>query len=88
MKSISTQLTRGPYKQKYYASKGTLSSAEFAASLIPTMRSWSETVFLSALLDRGPSETQAIVNKFYKSYEDDIANAPDGHAMDYVHAIM
>ena len=88
LKSIRTQLTRCPYKHKYYASKGTLSSAEFAVSLIPTMRCWSETVFLSALLDRGPSEAQAIVNKFYKSYEDDIANAPDGHAMDYVHAIM
>ena len=65
-----------------------MSSAEFTASLLPNMRSWSETVFLSALLDRGPSEAQAIVDKFYKSYEEDVTNAPDGHAMDYVHAIM
>ena len=88
LKSIRTQLTRCPYEHKRYASKGNMTSAEFAASLDPTMRSWSETVFLSALTDRGPSEAQAIVNKFYKTYEEDIAKAPDGHAMDYVHAIM
>ena len=88
LKSIRTQVTRCPYEQNYYASNGTMSSEEFAASLIPTMRSWSETVFSSALVDRKPSEAQAIVNKFYKSYEEDIAAAPDGHGMDYVHAIM
>ena len=26
--------------------------------------------------------------KFYKSYEDEIAKNPEGHAMDYIHIIM
>ena len=29
-----------------------------------------------------------IVNKFYKSYQDEIAMNPEGHAMDYIHIIM
>jgi hypothetical protein len=67
---------------------GAMSAEQFAASLIPTMRSWSETVFLSALSSRPPAEAQTIVDEFYQSYESEVASNPDGHAMDYVHAIM
>jgi len=28
------------------------------------------------------------INKFYKSYQDEIAMNPEGHAMDYIHIIM
>jgi hypothetical protein len=28
------------------------------------------------------------VDEFYQSYESEVASSPDGHAMDYVHAIM
>ena len=52
------------------------------------MRSWSETVFRTALINRKENEIDDIVNKFYNSYQQEIARNPDGHAMDYVHIIM
>jgi hypothetical protein len=67
---------------------GAMSASQYATSLIPTMRSWSETVFLSALSSRPPTEAQAIVDEFYHSYEAEVATNPEGHAMDYIHAIM
>jgi len=88
LKLASTQLTKCPYRKAFVDADGSITSEQFAASLIPTMRSWSETVFLSALSDRAPEEAQAIVNEFYQSYESEIAANPDGHAMDYVHIIM
>jgi hypothetical protein len=88
LKSARTQLTKCPYKKAFMESDGAMSAGQFATSLIPTMRSWSETVFLSALSSRPPAEAQAIVDEFYKSYEAEVAANPDGHAMDYIHAIM
>lgn len=62
---------------------------EFARSYIPTLRSWSETVFANALDTARPaSERAAIVDRFYQAYEDMVAADPDGHAMDYVHSYL
>ncbi len=88
LNTIQTQLTPCPYRKAYLESDGKMSNGEFAASLIPTMRSWSETVFRSALSLRPPEEAAKIVDAFYKSYEAEVAANPDGHAMDYIHAIM
>jgi hypothetical protein len=88
LKSARTQLTKCPYQMAFVEAAGAMSAEQFAASLIPTMRSWSETVFLSALSSRPPAEAQAIVDEFYQSYESEVASNPDGHAMDYIHAIM
>ena len=65
-----------------------MSSSEYAASLIPTMRSWSETVFFSALDSRSKAEAQAIVDSFHQAYKEEVAENPEGHAMDYIHVIM
>ena len=65
-----------------------MSSQEYAASLIPTLRSWSETVFTTALDQRPPQEAMEIVDAFYGAYEDEVAANPDGHAMDYVHLVL
>ena len=59
-----------------------------AKTLIPTMRSWSETVFRNALVNRTEREINEIVDKFYNLYIDEVSNDPEGHAMDYVHVIM
>ncbi len=80
--------TRCPFEEAFAASGGTMSPRAFAESLIPTMRSWSETVFLTALDGRPPAEAAAIVDDFYKSYEDLVAEDPEGHAMDYIHIVM
>ena len=86
--SYSTRVTKCPYREKYEKNKNLMTSQEFSKELIPTMRSWSETVFRTALMNRKEQEIDEIVNKFYKSYEDEIANNPEGHAMDYVHIVM
>ena len=81
-------ITECPYKIYYLNNKNTMSPQEYAKNLIPTMRSWSETVFRNALIDRTEKEINEIVDKFYNLYIDEVSNNPEGHAMDYVHVIM
>ncbi len=87
--SAHTGVIRCPYRAAYEAAKGAMSAAEFARSYIPTLRSWSETVFLNALgPDRAAPEKSALVDEFYQRYENLVAQNPDGHAMDYVHCYI
>mgnify|MGYP004048275771 FL=1 len=65
-----------------------MSKKDFADSLIPTTRSWSETVFRTALSKRDENETNKIINSFYENYRAEVERDPDGHAMDYIHIIM
>lgn len=63
--------------------------AAFAESYIPTLRSWSERVFLAGLSgDRPLDERAEIVDTFYRRYQQRVAAAADGHGMDYVHCYM
>ena len=86
--SSHSVMTRCPYRAAFEASDGAMSAKEFAANLIPTLRSWSETVFTTALEGRSPEEAMAIVDQFYQAYEDEVAANPDGHAMDYIHLVV
>ena len=86
--SVETRLTPCPYNAAFQNAAGQMTSADYAASLIPTMRSWSETVFKTALEGRSEDECQDIVDAFYNAYEQQVAANPDGHAMDYVHILM
>ena len=88
LRSYKTMLTDCPYKVYYKKNKSTMSSLDYAKSLIPTMRSWSETVFKTALNKRNSTEIDKIVDIFYDSYQEEIANNPIGHAMDYIHIVM
>ena len=72
----------------YDRNKNSMSSKDYAKTLIPTLRSWSETVFKTALIGRDKKEINNIVDQFYNSYQREIENDPKGHAMDYVHIIM
>ena len=81
-------ITDCPYKMYYLNNKNTMSSHEYAHTLIPTMRSWSETVFKNALINRGENEVNEIIDMFYNLYIQDVSNDPEGHAMDYVHVIL
>ncbi len=86
--SVATRLTPCPFRTAFEQARGKMSGADFAATLIPTMRSWSETVFRTALDQRPISEIDEIVDRFYQAYEDEVANSPEGHAMDYIHIIL
>ena len=87
LKSCKTSITKCPYR-KHYLNNNSMTSLDFAKSLIPTMRSWSETVFRTALIGREKNEINKIIDQFYNSYQKEISDNPDGHAMDYVHVIM
>ena len=86
--SAHTGITKCPY-QAAFAASDSMTSREFARSYIPTLRSWSETVFANALDSERPATERAeIVDRFYQRYEDMVAADPDGHAMDYVHSYL
>ena len=85
--SASTRFTPCPYREMFEQDEK-MTAAAFAAQLIPTMRSWSETVFSTALHNRPPAEVAHIIDMFYGNYQTEIAENPTGHAMDYIHIVM
>ncbi len=87
--SAHTGLVACPYRAAFDAAGGTMSAREFAVSYVPTLRSWSETVFVNALDASRPARERAeIVDLFYQRYEDRVADDPTGHAMDYIHCYL
>lgn len=87
--SAHTGMVRCPYRSAFDQAGGKMSAREFAVSYIPTLRSWSETVFANALdAGRSAQERAALVDTFYQRYEDLVAANPDGHAMDYIHCYL
>ncbi len=58
----------------------------FARDYIPTLRSWSEPTFAAGLsAGRPAAERQAILDRFFLRYQQEVARAPQGHGMDYIH---
>ncbi len=87
--SHHTGVIKCPYQAAFNAAKDTMSNRQFAQSYIPTLRSWSETVFLNALMTtREQSERSDLIDLFYQRYEDMVSENPEGHAMDYVHCYL
>ncbi len=86
--SCDTKLTKCPYRKDYEKNYKKMTNRDFARNLIPTMRSWSETVFRSALSSRSQDVQNQIIETLYNNYENEIAENPEGHAMDYIHIIM
>ena len=85
--SAKTGLTACPYRAAF--DEGGMTPQDFAASYVPTLRSWSETVFANALGANRPAEERAaLVDTFYSRYEAMVAADPDGHAMDYIHCYL
>jgi indole-3-acetate O-methyltransferase len=86
LESAETRIVRCPYRAAF-EEHGDVD--RFAEDYVPTLRSWSETVFFNSLdLARPLAERRAIIDDFYASYVDRVRGAPDGHAMDYVHVYM
>ncbi len=86
LEHLSTLITPCPYAEDF---KKHGDAAAFAKAYVPTIRSWSETVFASALSpSRSAAERMAIIDAFYSAYEAEVARMPDQHRMDYVHCVM
>lgn len=86
LESAETRVVACPYAAKF-AEDGDVE--RFAVSYVPTLRTWSETVFFGSLDSSRPhDERRDIVERFYRSYVDLVRDDPSGHAMDYVHIYM
>jgi hypothetical protein len=86
LEDCSTCITECPYAAHFRAGQP---AAVFARTYVPTLRSWSESMFFGALDPARPEdERRAIVDRFYAAYEADVASSPEGHGMDYVHCFM
>jgi len=81
-----TRVTKCPYEAAFIAGQP---AASFARAYVPTLRSWSESMFHGALDPARPEEERrTLVDRFYRAYEADVAAAPEGHGMDYVHCFL
>ncbi|XP_013380231.1 probable S-adenosylmethionine-dependent methyltransferase At5g38100 [Lingula anatina] len=90
--TIETKVVRCPYNERWVR-EGKKDDPEAAAKhakwYIPTLRTWSNSTFLSGLdSSRSEEEKAAIVDKFFMKYERAVASAPEDHGMDYVHAYI
>jgi hypothetical protein len=84
--TVFTRVTGCPYAAEFRRHGD---PAVFAKNYIPTLRSWTESTFASALdAARPAAERAALIDRYYGAYEAEVAAAPDGHAMDYVHCFM
>ena len=86
MEHVETRVVECPFAADF---KNHGDAARFAHEYIPTLRSWSEATFVSGLSTARPvEERQAIIDRFYDRYEALVRDAPEGHAMDYVHCYL
>ena len=86
LEHIETRVVKCPFAEDFQRHGD---AEKFAAEYIPTLRSWSEPVFLAGLsTDRSAAERASIVNDFYGRYQRRVAESPEGHGMDYVHCYM
>jgi len=86
LEHIETRIVKCPYAESF---KEHGDAARFAEEYIPTIRSWNESIFFNALSgERSVEERRQIIEDYYGSYRDQVADDPVGHAMDYVHAYM
>ncbi|XP_012562661.1 uncharacterized protein LOC100209108 isoform X1 [Hydra vulgaris] len=89
--SIKTVLVKCPFHKEWMEKptidKNAESARKHAEKFILTLRTWSNTTFLSALSKhRSEAERQDIVDRFFNIYVKRVSDDPDNHAMDYVHA--
>nr|MBX2867624.1 class I SAM-dependent methyltransferase [Acidiferrobacterales bacterium] len=83
---ITTGVVRCPFARKF-EEDGDVKA--FADGLIPTVRSWNQSIFKAGLSDqREEHEKSTLIESYYANYHQRVMDAPEGHGMDYVHAYM
>ena len=87
LEHVETRVVRCPFEKDF--TENHHDARRFAAEYLPTLRSWSEATFLGGLdAGRSPEDKADIVDEFYGRYQARVAEAPRGHAMDYVHCYL
>ena len=86
LESVETRIVPCPFATEF-ARHG--DAQVFADGLIPTLRSWNESIFFGALdVARPHRERVEIMEAYYGAYRDLVLHDPHQHGMDYVHAYM
>ncbi len=84
--SMETGVVPCPFAQQF---KMDGDAVKFADGLIPTIRSWNQSIFAAGLDQRRPpAERAQIMEDYYRAYYRRVLDNPTGHGMDYVHAYM
>ncbi len=87
LEHVESRVVRCPFEQDF--TENHKDPVLFSQELIPTMRSWSEPTFVNGLSsERSAEERNQIIDTFYGLYQERVAAAPQGHAMDYVHVYL
>lgn len=86
LEHVETRVVACPFAEDF---KSHGDSAKFAREYIPTIRSWNQSIFAGALSsDRPQQERTELIENYYGTYETQVRENPQGHAMDYVHCYM
>ena len=84
LENIETRVVKCPFASDF-KNHGDLE--KFADGLIPTLRSWNQSIFFGALNPaRALQERSEIIESYYAAYRDRVLRDPHNHGMDYVHA--
>ena len=86
LENIETRVVPCPFAEQF---KSDGDVKKFADGLIPTVRSWNQSIFTAGLADnRSKIERDQLIEDYYASYHSRVIDRPEGHGMDYVHAYM
>ena len=86
LESIETGVVPCPFAQAFKVDNDV---EKFATGLIPTVRSWNQSIFAGGLdSGRSTEERNQLIEEYYGEYYNKVIENPDGHGMDYVHAYM
>ena len=86
LESIETAVVPCPFAVEF---KKDGDVRKFADGLIPTVRSWNQSIFRAGLSSTRPEhDKSAIIEAYYDTYHQMVMDNPAGHGMDYVHAYM
>ncbi len=86
LEDIETRIVPCPFARQYAVDGN---PEQFADGLIPTIRSWNQSIFRAGLsARRSRQDKDAIIEQYYTTYRNKVLEDPRGHGMDYVHAYM
>ncbi len=84
LENIETRVVECPFAADF---KNHGDIERFADGLIPTLRSWNQSIFFGALNPaKSLQERTEMLEACYAAYRDRVVRDPHNHSMDYVHA--
>ena len=84
--SIETGVVPCPFAGQFKVDRN---PKKFADGLIPTIRSWNQSIFCAGLDPNRPvEERRQLIEDYYSAYHQRVMAQPQGQGMDYVHAYM